>query len=394
LDLATAQRKQATNARFKAVGKPVPYPEAEQQQVQAAPLPVSVLPSDLDPEVDKASQGDSTIKGLNDELERLKKRVEVTGKTSPETAKKIADIQSKATARVSLIAADIKKKRDAEKVKADKEDADHDARMTAFNTEQDEKARVGLLKEAAVPQLSIAGKAFNEKKYDRAIEVAQKMLDADAAGELPAGMVSRLSKIVSDSQDAKAAIEKEVKAAPAKAGEAADKEAVRIKDLISIRQHRIDKRKAELTVKLNTPKTQKAIAADKDIPKWKKEINDLYEKLDKVRPPAPAPAPGGAAPTGQAPATQPAQTPATQPAQPAPAKPADFAARRAETRDPVALAKIDDEQIADIGKRLKGGAALGDPKLLAEMKAMPPAAAWRLRQHLFDIGVLVKGPAK
>ena len=114
LDLATAQRKQATNARYLAAGKKAPYPEAMQQA--PGPLPPHVFGTPTgDSNLDDAISADKTMMRLQKEHEHDLQR----GKTTPEIAQRNANRQVQAEAQRAVVT----KTYQAEKQKKDDEAA-------------------------------------------------------------------------------------------------------------------------------------------------------------------------------------------------------------------------------------------------------------------------------
>jgi len=172
-------------------------------------------------------------------------------------------------------------------------------------------------------------------------------------------------------------------------------------------------------VRNNSPKKSKADAEENALRLWKQALltdeslnhawmvnsNDDVSKQERQKPVESPNAPTGPAFTGndaagnaglpaqpvaeaapQAPAA-PAPTPAAAPAPtPAAGQPGDYAAQRAATKDPVALAQIDETQAVDIWTRMQGG--LDSKALDAEIRALPPSAARAIRNHLLKVGYL------
>ena len=118
LDLATAQRKQATNARYLAAGKKPPYPEA-MPQAPVAPAPASIFGEPTgDPNLDNAYSSDSTLKRLKDEEDHDALRKEKRG-DSPELQARAA--KRATTAEIQRVS--VRKTYQTEKKKKDDDEA-------------------------------------------------------------------------------------------------------------------------------------------------------------------------------------------------------------------------------------------------------------------------------
>ena len=180
-----------------------------------APTPVSVFgdPTD-DSNLDEALANNAVLKRLDADAKRDQSRTDKRGGVvTPEIkaraekrAKTAEDVRASATETYQAEQAEkaTKAKRDDEKYQADK------AKAAALT---DKNKRLSALKKAAVPQIGAANKAMTAKDYDRAITIADNILNGDKDYELPDSIRTDLNQIRAKAMAAKASIEEKAKVA-------------------------------------------------------------------------------------------------------------------------------------------------------------------------------------
>ena len=190
-------------------------PPAPAGQAPAAPTPVSVFgdPTD-DSNLDEALANNAVLKRLDADAKRDQSRTDKRGGVvTPEIkaraekrAKTAEDVRASATETYQAEQAEkaTKAKRDDEKYQADK------AKAAALT---DKNKRLSALKKAAVPQIGAANKAMTAKDYDRAITIADNILNGDKDYELPDSIRTDLNQIRAKAMAAKASIEEKAKVA-------------------------------------------------------------------------------------------------------------------------------------------------------------------------------------
>ena len=346
LEQATQQRKQATNARFKAAGKPVPYPEAEAPA--PAPLPQDVYGDTTgDSELDDEIRKNEALKGLQKQHESDVKR----GKVTPELAQRhekrqkeadrLRDVVIKTYRANKRAKADEQAKKDdkaEEQLKMSREsaartekrltmaetsvaksDAEKDRNKEAARLAGEAQAALGTGDHANAKKMALEGlKLFadtpSQAKFDTVVKGVRAAETIKAAASFDAEKVTPATRAVSQAEKDVARNIAYHKSATityyrlqgmAETGDEAKDEAhknalagawTRVQEA----QKKVDDAQAARDAAKNTLE---------DLVKQRESI-----KSGEIAPAGQAPAPGGAAPTGQAPATQ-----------PAPAKPASQA---------------------------------------------------------------------
>jgi len=184
LDQATQQRKQATNARFKAAGKPVPYPEAEPTQQGPAEVPTSIVPQDIeDSELLEAISTHPEVKKRQELLNKLQGR-----KITPQIAEQVKKLRREVEPFARSITKSFKAKR-AEQAKKDEmaqdaiDRANAAAERAAQASERGAQANERAAKSAGRAESSAARADADRERNKEAARLAGKAQSALGTGD-------------------------------------------------------------------------------------------------------------------------------------------------------------------------------------------------------------------
>jgi len=194
-DKVAFERKTATNARFKAAGQTVPYPEVEPVAPAPMELPTSVLSNDIEPGVGEAAQKAPIIRGLETRLATHVKNYEkASPKGKQQIGQQIQKLQQDATERVSMVRQAYLAKVHEKQMKDAATDAEHKQKIEDAKALTDARARKDANAGTGKKMAADAWNAFNEKDYERAVTIAQKAL-TELAEDLTPGTTASLNNI-------------------------------------------------------------------------------------------------------------------------------------------------------------------------------------------------------
>jgi len=184
----------------------------------AEPLPTSVIAPETDPELAKEAMSDPVISGLETRLGALQRRVDAAGgKSSPQVAKRIADLLKQGADRLTIVQGTVQAKRE----KADKDIADKIAKATeaakwaseararseasgARSAESAKSAKAEKVRKRASAQLlGAAQDAAKDGRYDDADKMAEAG-QTNAADAAEANAFNAIRKEVQTAKDKEA----------------------------------------------------------------------------------------------------------------------------------------------------------------------------------------------